>query len=127
MFAIAEGEPKEISGLIKNNAVMQDINGSINDTDHVDNVLFVYTKSGESFWKNKNKYISISIKRSKQIFGDALVWKFEDITELKSLQYQHEQYKRKFDTAIQAATEGILEWSKLQENGEWCYFLSFSG
>jgi diguanylate cyclase (GGDEF)-like protein/PAS domain S-box-containing protein len=119
MFSIAENQIKEISALIKNDAVIQDVKTSINDTDQVENVLFIYTKSGESFWQNSNLYISINIKRSKQIFGDALVWKFEDITELKSLQNQHQQFKRKFDTAIQAATEGIWEWSKLKDNGDW--------
>ena len=119
MFSISEDEVQELSQLIKNKAVLQDIKSSINGTDQVDNVLFVYTKSGESFWQNRNLYISINIKRTKRIYGDALVWKFEDFTELKSLQHQHQQFKKKFDTAIQAATEGIWEWSKLKDNGDW--------
>tara|TARA_R110002049_G_scaffold13509_2_gene58398 strand:+ start:37934 stop:40783 length:2850 start_codon:yes stop_codon:yes gene_type:complete len=119
MFSISESEMSNISQLIRNDAILQDVNSSIKDTDQIDNVLFVYTKAGESFWQNKNLYISISIKRSRQIFGDALVWKFEDITELKSLQIQHQQFRKKFDTAIQAATEGIWEWSKLKDDGDW--------
>jgi diguanylate cyclase (GGDEF)-like protein/PAS domain S-box-containing protein len=119
MFSIAENEMQEISELIKNDAVLQDVRSSIKDTVQVDNVLFIYKKTGESFWQNSNLYISINIKRSKQIFGDALVWKFEDITELKSLQNQYQQFKRKFDTAIQAASEGIWEWSKLKDDGDW--------
>ena len=119
MFSLENKKIQEISELIKNEAVLNDIKASINDADQVDNVLFVYTKVGESFWQNSNLYVSINIKRSKQIFGDALVWRFEDITELKTLQHQHKQYKRKFDTAIQAATEGIWEWSKLKDDGDW--------
>ncbi|MDW3094297.1 MAG: EAL domain-containing protein [Gammaproteobacteria bacterium] len=119
MFSLENKKMQEISELIKNEAVLQDIKASINDADQVDNVLFVFAKSGESFWQNSNLYISINIKRSKKIFGDALVWRFEDVTELKTLQYKHKQYKRKFDTAIQAATEGIWEWSKLKDDGDW--------
>ncbi|MFK7794681.1 MAG: EAL domain-containing protein [Gammaproteobacteria bacterium] len=120
MFSVAEkAETSDISKLINNEAILQDIKSSIKDADQVKNVLFVYTKVGESFWQNSNLYISINIQRSKQLFGDALVWKFEDITELKSLQNKHQQFRRKFDTAIQAASEGIWEWSKLKDDGDW--------
>ena len=59
------------------------------------------------------------MKKSKQPHGEILIWIFEDFTDYKKLQQQHELYKQKFNTSIQAATEGIWEWSKLNEQGDW--------
>ena len=119
LFNIKDKKLNHIESLIEHQEVLNDISSSLQDNDEVDSVLFVYKQLGESFWQNSDRYISISIKRSKQIFGQALVWKFEDISDFKNLQSQHQLYKKKFNTAIQAATEGIWEWSKLDENGDW--------
>ncbi len=119
LFSLKQEDVLEISNLINNQVIIDDIKSSIIDADEVENVLFIYKKIGESFWQNEDRYISVNIKKSKQLFGNALVWKFEDISDYKSLQQQHEQFKKKFNTAIQAATEGIWEWSKLKENGDW--------
>ncbi len=119
MFKGAKELLNDLSLLINNKEVLSDINSSLQDSDEVENVLFVYKQQGESFWQNNDRFISVNIQRSNQIFGDALVWKFEDISDFKNLQNQHQLYKKKFNTAIQAATEGIWEWSKLDEHGDW--------
>ena len=121
MFPRAESEQNanSISYVIKNKTILQDIRISITDTDEVDNVLFVFNKPGGNFWENQELYVSTNVKKSQQMFGNVLVWTFQDISEYKQLQQQHEQFKRKFNTSIQAATEGIWEWSKLKENGDW--------
>ena len=118
MFKASNGEYKAISSLI-NAEVLSDIESSLQDSNEVENVLFIHEQLGESFWQNKDRFISVDILKSKLIIGDALVWKFEDISDFKNLQNQHELYKKKFNTAIQAATEGIWEWSKLDEHGDW--------
>lgn len=119
MFSAKEKNIANLDSIINNNVVLQDIQSSIADADEVDNVLFLYKKEAESFWESDDRFISTNIKHSNQIFGNALVWKFEDISEFKLLQQKHDQYKKKFNTAIQAASEGIWEWSKLNDNGDW--------
>ncbi len=119
MFKSGEKAYTDLISLINNKNVLIDIKTSLQDGDEVENVLFVYKQQGQSFWQNSERYISVDIQRSKLIFGDVLVWKFEDISDLKNLQSQHQLYKKKFNTAIQAATEGIWEWSKLDEHGDW--------
>lgn len=110
---------KDISSIVSNQVILQDIKASITDTDEINNVLFLFNKAGENFWEGQDIYISTNVKRSHQMFGNVLVWTFQDISEYKNLQQQHEQFKKKFNTSIQAATEGIWEWSKLKENGDW--------
>ncbi len=120
LFPSSEEKPVVgISSIIKNKTILQDIKLSITDTEEVNNVLFVYKKTSGNFWESKDLYISTNVKRSHQMFGNVLVWTFQDISELKVLQGKYEQFRRKFNTSIQAATEGIWEWSKLKENGDW--------
>ncbi len=119
MFSSKEENIGSLDKIINNKTILQDIHSSVSDVDEVDNVLFLYKKEAGSFWENNDRFISTNIKHSKQIFGNALVWTFEDISEFKILQQKHDQYKRKFNTAIQAASEGIWEWSKLNDNGDW--------
>ena len=121
MFKQPESEHSlnDISSVIQNQVILQDIKISIADIDEVNNVLFLYNKSGGNFWESKELYVSTNVKKSQQMFGNVLVWTFQDISEYKQLQQQHEQFKKKFNTSIQAATEGIWEWSKLKENGDW--------
>ena len=121
MFKQPESEHSldDISAVIQNNVILQDIKISIADIDEVRNVLFLYNKSGGNFWESSDLYVSTNVKKSHQMFGNVLVWTFQDISEYKQLQQQHEQFKKKFNSTIEAATEGIWEWSKLKENGDW--------
>ena len=121
MFQPSTGDTElnNISSIITNQVIIQDIKASITDADELNNVLFLFNKTGGNFWESKDIYISTNVKKSHQMLGKVLVWTFQDISEYKNLQQQHEQFKKKFNTSIQAATEGIWEWSKLKENGDW--------
>lgn len=117
--SLEEKDSFNISSVIKNDAIIQDIKSSVIDTVQIDNVVFSYGREGSSFWQSDKLFISTNIKKSQQPHGEVLVWIFEDFSDYKKLQQQHELYKQKFNTSIQAATEGIWEWSKLNENGDW--------
>ena len=114
-----DNTPGNISEIVKNELILKDIKSSIKDADQVDNILFVYQLNQKSFQENNQIFVATSIRHSRQIFGNALIWKFEDISSYKILQQQHEQYKKKFNTVIRAASEGIWEWSKLKDNSNW--------
>jgi len=79
MFKTHENSYNDLTLLINNKEILRDIHLSLQDSNEVENVLFVISQSGESFWQNSDRYISVTIQRSKLIFGDVLVWKFEDI------------------------------------------------
>ncbi len=119
LFGFEKSTLLNISSLINDKKLMQEIHSSLKNNGEVENILFVYKQAGKSFWQNHERYFSINIKRAGQSHDNVLIWNFEDISELKILQGKHQLYKKKFNTAIQAATEGIWEWSKLDEHGDW--------
>lgn len=115
----AQNTNNNISSIIKNKIILDDVKSSVVNEDQLNNIVFSYSQEGTSYWDNHNLVISANLRKSMIDAEEALVWVFEDLSELKNLQQQHELFKRKFDISIQAATEGIWEWSSLVENGDW--------
>lgn len=120
MFNVSvEQASLNISAIINNKVIFEDLKSTIEHDNQINNVLFTFKREGSSFWDNQNLVISANVRKSIVDSCGVLVWVFDDLSELKSLQQQHELFKRKFDISIQAATEGIWEWSSLSEDGDW--------
>ncbi|MEM7304564.1 MAG: diguanylate cyclase, partial [Pseudomonadota bacterium] len=119
MFSVNEGKQKNIGEIVNNGNVLKELQSSLLEKDQIDGLLFVIKTAGDSYWENNGRYITASIRKSQQQDNTQLIWSFIDITDYRNLKQQHETFKRKFNTSIQAATEGIWEWSNLKENGDW--------
>lgn len=119
LFSAADTRIDNAKDMIKNDRVIVELKNSLITNHKVEGILFVKQTSGDSYWQTNDQYISAKINRISAAGRDVLIWSFEDVTSYKLLQQQYNGFKRKFNTSIQAANEGIWEWSKLKDDGDW--------